>query len=259
MGPGDTVRVFAYGYSLPLVVREVLPELGLAGYAASSGAGFDAAATAPVFVAPGTIEPVAALSSLPFAAPPAGQLLVSNEGGVFDSADPAVTERLEELVSSVPGAEVQSIKEDTLEDAEEDGASIEELYRGIGMFSVIAGVLLLVNLFVMLADERKVQLGMLRALGFRRNHLCRTFGIEGASYAALAAVFGAVAGIGVGWAITRIASQISGSDDAGLAFRLHVELVLAGRRRPHRARHLPRHRLGHQRPHRPTQRDRSDP
>ena len=38
----------------------------------------------------------------------------------------------------------------------------------MGMFAVAAGILLLVNIFVMLSDERRSQLGMLRAIGMRR-------------------------------------------------------------------------------------------
>jgi len=59
---------------------------------------------------------------------------------------------------------------------------------------VVAGVLLLINIFVMLAEERKSELGMLRALGLKRNHLVRAFGLEGSMYALTAAVVGAAAG-----------------------------------------------------------------
>jgi len=225
VGVGDPIRVYAYGYGLDLVVRSVVDEIGLAGYVPVEGAGFGPSDASPVFVEPGTVERLAALSTVPTARPPAGQLLVSNEGGVFDSHERAgeIADDLERRVAEIEAAEVQTVKTDTLERAEENGASIEELYRGIGMFSVIAGVLLLVNLFVMLADERKVELGMLRALGFRRNHLCRTFGIEGSAYATVAAAAGAVLGIGVGWIITGIASRIVASDGGGVPWRLHVD------------------------------------
>lgn len=225
IGPGDPIRVYAYGYGLDLVVRSVLDEIGLAGYVPAEGAGFGPSDASPVFVEPGTIERLAALSTVPTARPPAGQLLVSNDGGVFDSHEGTgrIADDLERRVTSIEAAEVQTVKTDTLERAAENGASIEELYQGIGMFSVIAGVLLLVNLFVMLADERKVELGMLRALGFRRNHLCRTFGIEGSAYAVVAAIAGALLGIGVGWVITGIAGRIIGSDGGGVPWRLHVD------------------------------------
>ena len=44
-------------------------------------------------------------------------------------------------------------------------AVMGSLFLFIGSFSIIAGILLLVNVFVMLAEERKSQLGMLHAVG----------------------------------------------------------------------------------------------
>ena len=83
------------------------------------------------------------------------------------------------------------------------GDSIGQLFTGIGMFSVLAGVLLLVNLFVMLAEERKSELGMLRAVGLRRNHLMRAFGLEGACYGVVAAILGS------GWPASASARRSS--------------------------------------------------
>ena len=51
------------------------------------------------------------------------------------------------------------------------GNGLGSLFLFIGSFSIIAGVLLLVNIFVMLAEERKAELGLLRAVGMRRHHL----------------------------------------------------------------------------------------
>ena len=77
------------------------------------------------------------------------------------------------------------------------------LFGLIGGFTVVAGVLLLINIFVMLAEERKSELGTLRALGFTRRHLVRVFGIEGTAYSIAAAALGALAGIGVGRVVVR--------------------------------------------------------
>jgi putative ABC transport system permease protein len=79
---------------------------------------------------------------------------------------------------------------------------------------------LLVNIFVMLAEERKQQLGMLRAVGMRRSDLVRSFVIEGALYSIVASLIGAGLGIGVGWAIVKLAAPIfagNAGSDFGLA------------------------------------------
>lgn len=210
VGPGDRVEAFAFGTSVTLRVRAVVPEVGLAGFRAA-------------LVAPGTIEALAA-SRPDGAQPPRGLVLVSNTGGVFDGAtrtDAVVGELGRRLRDRE--VDVTKNKQQLLDVAREQGRSVGQLYQGIGGFSVIAGILLLVNLFVMLSEDRKVELGMLRALGFRRSHVTRSFGVEGLVYSAVASLLGAIGGIGVGWFITRIASEIISSADDDLVFRLSVQ------------------------------------
>ena len=115
------------------------------------------------------------------------------------------------------------VKADLLADAEEEGSEITEIFTAVGGFSVLAGVLLLVNLFVMLAEERKTSLGVLRALGWRRGHLVRSFVLEGAAYGLLAAAIGGLLGIPVGWVIVRATERIFAQSDVGLDLRLALE------------------------------------
>ena len=216
--PGDKVRVFAYGNSRTFTVRQVVPRVGLAGFWVERGSD-----SPNLFVAPGTIAALAAGSTVPGAAPPTGMVLVSNDGGIFAGADatPTVASGLRERLKGVPNADLQTVKQDLLDNADAGADSFTQLFGGIGAFSVIAGILLLVNIFVMLADERKSELGMLRAVGMKRNHLVRAFGMEGALYAVVASVIGALAGIGVGRAIVVIAQRIfnSGDEDFQISMR----------------------------------------
>ena len=208
---GDTVRFHAYGTTGELTVTEVVPEVGLAGFGAA-------------IVAPGTFASLATSASEQ-AAPPQTLLLVSLQGGVFDTLEvsEAAVPALRDAVSTLEGAQVQAVKANLLEDAEREGQSLAELFTTIGSFSVLAGILLLVNLFVMLAEERKTELGMLRALGFTRRRLTRSFAIEGALYALVAATVGTIVGVGVGWLVARAAGAIFGIAEQGFAFRLVVE------------------------------------
>jgi putative ABC transport system permease protein len=211
VAPGDTVRVHAYGATTELTVTGVVPELGLAGFGGA-------------IVAPGTFESLLVEASEE-AAPPRSMVLVSLTGGVFDTAAASeeAVPRLRDAVAAFDGVQVEAVKADLLESAEREGESFAELFTTIGSFSVLAGILLLINLFVMLAEERKTELGMLRALGFTRRRLTRTFAIEGALYAVLAAVFGTFVGVGIGWVVARAAGQIFGIADQGITFRLIVE------------------------------------
>jgi putative ABC transport system permease protein len=78
----------------------------------------------------------------------------------------------------------------------------------------------------MLAEERKSELGMLRAVGMKRGRLVRSFIIEGTVYALVASLLGVLVGIGVGRAVVVVAAQIfhSASTDGGggldLAFHI---------------------------------------
>ena len=207
---GDDLRLHAYGSAIDMTITRVVPEVGLAGYGGA-------------LVAPGTITGLAE-GATASAVPPSHRLLVSLDGGVFDTralSDSAVAD-LRAAVAEVPGVEVEAPKALVLDDAERQGAGLTEVFSMIGIFSVLAGILLLINLFVMLAEERKTELGMLRAVGFTRRRLTRAFAIEGAFYAIVASVLGAVAGLGIGWLVAVVAGPIFGADD-GASFPLVIE------------------------------------
>ena len=61
---------------------------------------------------------------------------------------------------------VDTPKRTVLDNARQTGDALGALFLMIGSFSIIAGALLLVNIFVMVGEERKAQLGI--AAGRRR-------------------------------------------------------------------------------------------
>lgn len=225
---GDEVTAHLYGKELSLEVTGVLPQTGVAGF----WVGFEASST-NAFVAPDTIaDLLGPKAPTQTAAPPVTFVLVSNRGGVEDSRSLSrpVTGLIEDGLGGTP-LRVEEIKRRTLESAETQGDEFGEVFLGIGSFAIIAGVLLLVNIFVMLSEERKSQLGMLRAVGMTRSHLVRVFVIEGFFYALLAGLLGAGLGIGVGWAIVTVAAPIfSGFGDfsLNLTFDFQPESLVFG-------------------------------
>ena len=82
------------------------------------------------------------------------------------------------------------------------------MFTAMGSFGVLAGLLLLVNLFVMLAAERKTELGMARAVGMRRSELVGAFATEGWIYAIVATALGVAAGIGLGAVLVSLSARI---------------------------------------------------
>lgn len=200
---GDSIDVFFGVAPVRLVIHQVVEARGLAGFA-------------EIVVAPGSVEAAFAglgAAELQGVAPSA--LLVSNTGGVFDGADRSVAvETFIDAESEALGIDVgvSTIKANLLEDAEEEGASMTELFGTIGGFSVIAGVLLVINLFVMLAGERTVELGTMRAVGLKRGTILRAFALEGALYGVVAAAIGALLGIVVGGGVIAFASTLFDGD-----------------------------------------------
>ena len=221
---GDEVTLYLYGSRHSLTVDRVFPQRGLAGFQTTGETG-----SSNAFVAPGTIETVVDEGGIPRGAlPPAVQIVVSNEGGVEEGAEHSarVQESISDALAGVGSPRVDPVKSNVLEAADGAGDDLGSTFLTLGMFAIIAGVLLLVNIFVMLAEERKSQLGMLRAVGTRRSDLIGIFLIEGTMYSLAAAVIGAAVGIGVGWAIVTIAAPIFSSlGDAALDFRFHAELT----------------------------------
>lgn len=197
---GDDLTVHLYGQSRTLSVRTIVPTIGLAGYCGA-------------MVAPGTLEALWSARSGggegagdadagSAARGPTGELFVSLDGGVFDST--RYSERAERQLRDAAeaggftDANVDPIKANRLDSAERNGSQLRSIFSGIGGFSVISGILLLVNLVIMLAEERKVEFGILRAVGFKRAHLLRSFGLEGSLYSLAAALLGATVSVGVG-------------------------------------------------------------
>ena len=240
---GDTLTVYLYGRPTQVRVARVVATVGLAG----AGTGQTAARNA--FFAPGTLVQAArqARAAGPgqggpapadeaggatagAAGPPAEPrtfTFVSNTGGVEEGErrSDAVAAKLEAALGPLTGqgTSVEKPKQSVLEAAEQAGNGLGSLFLFIGSFSVIAGVLLLVNIFVMLAEERKSELGMLRAVGMKRGRLVRSFIIEGTIYALVASLLGVLIGLGVGRAVVvvaaRIFSSFSDEDTFNLAFR----------------------------------------
>ena len=79
------------------------------------------------------------------------------------------------------------------------GTVFTSIFSLFGFFSILAGVLLIFLIFVMLAAERRSELGMARAIGVQRRDLVRMFVTEGLIYDLLAALFGVLLGVGISY------------------------------------------------------------
>jgi putative ABC transport system permease protein len=142
-------------------------------------------------------------------------VMVSNAGGEVSGATHSdeVVALLEGELAPL-GLTVASVKADGLEAADALGNAFMTLFTTFGTFSMAAGILLIFLIFVMLAAERRSEMGMARAIGTRRGHLVETFVFEGAAYDLAAAAIGAALGIAISWVMVQAtASAFSTADD----------------------------------------------
>ena len=108
---------------------------------------------------------------------------------------------------------VQDIKADLLNIANTVASAIMSIFIIMGLFSIMAGVMLIFLIFVMLAAERKPEMGIARAIGMKRGHLVQSFIYEGMAYDLISALVGALLGILVGMAMVSIMAAAFGDDN----------------------------------------------
>jgi len=129
---------------------------------------------------------------------------LTNKGDVRDGMEhsEAVAEELTPFLVERPlPLSVETGKQDGVEMAESGSKGLETLFMALGGFSIIAGVMLIINIFVMLAEERKGEMGIARAVGMKQKHLMYMFLFEGTAYSVIASATGTFAGLGVAWVI----------------------------------------------------------
>ncbi len=129
---------------------------------------------------------------------------------------PAITES---------GLEIHNFKQNAIEVANQVGSLFVSMFTTFGLFSIGAGILLIFLIFSMLSAERRSEMGMARAVGMQRGHLVRQFVAEGAIYGLGSTAVGALAGIGLGYALmVATGSAFAGNSSTDLKFTTHVEL-----------------------------------
>jgi len=218
---GDRVLVFAGRGATPMRVRDVVRYDGAG--TSDSGALLGLVAAQRLLGREGRI----------------GHVLVSNRGGRESGAalSGAVVRRLTPVLAPL-GLEADATKQDAIEAADKAGNAFMAFFTTFGSFSIAAGVLLIFLIFVMLAAERRGELGIARAIGTRRGHLVQMFVFEGVAYDLVAALAGAALGAAVAYAmVAGIAEALGGEGidveyaaslrSLGIAYALGVLLTLA--------------------------------
>jgi putative ABC transport system permease protein len=222
VGAGDRIQVFALGRTFEFRVREVIQDRRLAGAGGVSirreGGLLPLSVAQELFQAPGQLTGIA----------------VSNQGGFREGVTHAEVNQIEiaAILASAPAdaprLNVANTKRVAVDFAELNANIFATFFLVLGLFSIGAGVLLIFMIFVMLAAERKSEMGMARALGIKRADLVQSFASEGMAYNLVAALVGTGLGVLVAFGMARIMARIFANID--IAIQPHVtprSLVIA--------------------------------
>ncbi len=165
-----------------------------------------------------------------------GEKLASAEEGersmlIISSANLTQLENWLDGVSDhkVMGLKAKSVKLDAFENAEEGAGVLSGMFLVFGTFTIIAGLLLVITIAIMLADERKSESGVIRALGLKRADLRALAMHEGILSSLAASIVGAVFGLGlaliIGYAFSSVFVSVGASS---LAFAASWNSLIDG-------------------------------
>ena len=184
---GDVVRIFAGRVAAPERVKAIVR---------FDGTGTDGAAV---------LMPLAAAQRILGEPGRIKYVLISNRGDAVSGA--ALTRPVINMLrpALTPlGLQANPTKHDALKTADQTGAAFVSMFTTFGSFSIAAGLLLIFLIFIMLAAERRGELGIARAVGTRQRRLVQMFLFEGVAYDVLAAAVGALLGIAVAYLMVLV-------------------------------------------------------
>lgn len=157
-------------------------------------------------------------------------IVVSNVGGAEDGYL-ATEEAIQELGAALGTGHpftILDLKREGVEQADENADQLTQLFTLLGVFTIIAGLMLIMSIFIMLAEERKTEMGIQRAIGLRRSHLTQLFSLEGVLYAMAAAAIGALAGLVVAAVILFVIGGIFAPSGIPIELRWEPSSLLLG-------------------------------
>jgi putative ABC transport system permease protein len=194
---GDTLTTFYNNNPVQLTVAAIAKDTYLSGVRRSPSTGL---------IIPGMVMPLDDVQALTNHKGLLTAIAISNTGGVRDGVD-KTDEVVDALTPSLSGTSlgVEKTKDDAIDNAKMFSQILTGLFLILGLFTIAAGILLIVLIFTMLAAERRAEMGMTRAVGAQRSQLIQQFVSEGAGYAVFAGLIGSALGvlaaIGIGYGI----------------------------------------------------------
>ena len=128
------------------------------------------------------------------------QIYVANYGGTNGvNISDEVTQTLRQVT---PGfLHINKVKQQGVQNSQSAQDIFSRIYALFSLFALAIGLLLIFLIFVLLAAERRKEMGMARAIGVQRRHLILMFLFEGTIYDLISTFIGIVTGVGLGAAL----------------------------------------------------------
>ena len=149
--------------------------------------------------------------------------LQSQLGQAIAAIAPSELTQYNDIASRLDLYSYSAYKADAVTFAQTGGVFITAALLGVSFFSIAVGILLIFLIFVMLAAERRAEMGMSRAVGLKRRHLTQMFLFEGTAYTLAASVVGAFLGIGVASLMIQVLSNVFSGFYKGITLTFHFE------------------------------------
>lgn len=127
------------------------------------------------------------------------QVFIENRGGGGVNGvalSDQVEDKLDRLIP--PDEHVIEVKEQGVEISQKAEDIFSRIFTLFCLFALAIGLLLIFLIFVLLAAERRAEMGMARAIGVQRSHLVLMFLFEGTLYDFFASLLGLGLGVGIG-------------------------------------------------------------
>jgi len=151
--------------------------------------------------------------------------------GLVDSSDIEAWKNWTDEIADAKlmGLKVKRSKADAIESAELAADGIASTFLIFGTFTIVAGVLLVLLVFVLVVEERRTELGMLRAIGMSRSELRQVLALEGGLLALVASAIGSLLGIVIAWSvIAGLGAAFSDIEAAHLTFAVEYWNPIVG-------------------------------
>ncbi len=220
---GDTFEAVINPFQMFLGVPQkfkivgIVPEDGVLGYKDIQGI------TSPVFMTTDQMKNIFNLDNY-------NEILVANKGNYISSAQ--YTNEVDEIVKNagIP-VKIYNVKDEQIKNLNQ--GQIGWLFLILSGFSIAAGVLLLINIYTMLSEERIGDLGTLRAIGFSRGKVGFILYFEGFVYSLIASFLGIFVGLGIAWFMinefSNLASNVTSEftplmNTGSFSFSLHFSI-----------------------------------